>query len=59
MQHFAQSVVQPLGHHEFSLPRLEGSLGIGLVSIVPDVVRDESLNVADAAFGYSLFLNFT
>ena len=57
VQHFTQSVVQPLGHLQFSLPRQRGCLGIGLVGIVPDVMRDEPLHVADGAFREELFLS--
>jgi len=58
VQHFTQSVVQPLGHLQFSLPRQRGCLGIGLVGIVPDVMRDEPLHVADGAFRKELFFGF-
>ena len=59
MEHLAQSVVEPLNYHQFSLARLEGSLGVSLVSVVPHVVSDEPFDVAKAAFGQSLLLSFT
>ena len=58
MQHFAESVVQPLGDLQFSFARLKGCLGIGLVRVIPNVVSNESLHVADGAFGEGLFLGF-
>lgn len=59
MEHFTESVVEPLGDLQFSLARLKGCLGVGLVSVIPDVVSNESLDIADGTFGEGFFCGFT